>query len=142
MTPLTLARNECSNFSDSRCMGIRIHDDLSQTVMTEYAGKACVLGEGQRCSFFEDTVLPMIDHIKSDPVKHKNYSHAKYLYFRTAAKKDGLKTGVAVDLAGLSEENVCPDCLQQPRPKGYSRCPACARKRRKELERERKRKSR
>lgn len=62
MTPLQLAREECSNFRpDGSCLGI-IYDGNARIVRA-CAKPHCVVHE-KRCQFFEDNILPMVNLVK------------------------------------------------------------------------------
>jgi len=61
MTALQLAKSECANHEpDGTCLGVNIRDDGSQ-VMMRHAGERCLVARGERCRYFEDTVLPLVE---------------------------------------------------------------------------------
>ena len=61
MTALQLAKSECANHEpDGTCLGVNIRDDLSQAVMS-HAGQRCRVACGERCRYFEEIVLPLVE---------------------------------------------------------------------------------
>src|SRR5262249_23858996 len=59
MTPLQAAKVHCPNYQlDGSCLGIAFRNDLSMYRFRK-EGLPCLLCEGQRCQFFEETILPM-----------------------------------------------------------------------------------
>ena len=61
MTALQLARTECANHeSGGTCLGVDIRSDGSQ-VMMSHAGQRCLVATGERCRYYEDTVLPLVE---------------------------------------------------------------------------------
>ena len=60
MTEKQWVVKECANWlPDGTCLGIKIRDDLSQ-VVTEQAGKRCLVVQGERCEYFDACVVPAI----------------------------------------------------------------------------------
>lgn len=58
MTLLQLASAHCANWQTGSCLGIRLNDSLGARCLVKNA--KCLLGtRGVRCSYFEESVMPM-----------------------------------------------------------------------------------
>lgn len=60
MTALQYADDNCSNFRKGICSGLSWRDDGRQIILKELANKPCRLKGRQRCSFFEEALLPAV----------------------------------------------------------------------------------
>lgn len=136
MRPHTFAKQECANYeANGECLGITITDDLEQTRFGPLS--KCKLLARERCAYFEDCVLPMVNWTQ-DPLMLKERTEAKRLYAKWAAKAEGV-IGARPATGILADGDLCPDCKKHSRPSGAMRCPVCAKKRQKSMSRERKR---
>jgi hypothetical protein len=60
MTPLQAAKAHCANhLPDGSCLGIYYNDDLSVDGSRYRPCEKCLLGEGKRCEYFEEIIVPM-----------------------------------------------------------------------------------
>jgi hypothetical protein len=82
MTPIQLAKAECANFDNGRCLGIGIRDNGS---LYGFEAKGpCVLKVlGVRCPYFEECVLPMASRVEP-PTRRTDYMEAAAFYRRAA----------------------------------------------------------
>lgn len=110
MTALQLAKAECPNCDNDKCLRVNIKDDLTHAIMP--GGKDCDLSRGVQCQYFERCILPLenISVDKKIVEVCRNYRLANNILPETEKRK-------------------CPDCgsILLPR-KRY--CPACAEHRR------------
>lgn len=123
MRPVSMARNECCNFStDGSCDGVNIQDDLRLTLMST-AGKPCLLSKEKRCRYFEECVLAMVDWTR-DLKKRVEFEEAVDIYQDTIRKekendntdrKDMERTGNS----GITEHHQNSTHLS-PTGKGFS----------------------
>lgn len=114
MTPLQFAKEQCSNYEkDGSCAGIGIKDDGS---LFSFGKKpACVLGDKQRCQFFEECVLPM----RSDnPMMKQKIAEVNADYLHSV--------GV------IHKGRVCPQCQMRILPPRARLCGQCAIKNRRQ----------
>ena len=59
MTPLQAAKEHYANYqADGTCLGIAFRDDLSMYRFRK-EGLRCLLCDGDRCSYFEEIIVPM-----------------------------------------------------------------------------------
>ena len=59
MTPLRAAKAHCANYQpDGSCLGIAFGGDLSMYRFRK-EGLPCLLCSGERCSYFEEIIVPM-----------------------------------------------------------------------------------
>jgi hypothetical protein len=77
MTPLQAARAHCANYQqDGSCLGIGFHDDLSMYRFRK-EGLPCLLCSGERCSYFEELIVPMRPEL---PAQAKSLASAVNAY--------------------------------------------------------------
>lgn len=116
MNPHQLAKEECANYDGGGCRNIMLMDSLENHVGPRL--ERCRLLAGEKCRYYEECVLPMLDYI-TEPQKAKSYLEAKEQYFNIH-KLQGMETVT----------RVCPGCGGELLPrKRY--CPSCQIKRRK-----------
>jgi len=97
MTPLQAVRARCSNYQlDGSCLGIALGDNLSMYRFGK-EGLPCLLCSGQRCLFFEETIVPMR---LEQPAEAKSLASAVNTYRR----KHRLQ----------SLRRFCPGCGETP----------------------------
>jgi len=115
MTPLQAAKAHCANYQlDGLCLGIAFRNDLSMYRFRK-EGLPCLLCEGQRCQFFEETILPMR---LERPVEAKSFSSAVSAYQRMHKLQ--------------SVQRFCPECGKVPLLARQRLCADCRAKRRRE----------
>src|SRR6266480_4698750 len=79
MTPLQAARAHCANCQkDGSCLGIAFRDDLSMYRFRK-EGLPCLLCGGERCSYFEELIVPMRPEL---PAQAKSLASAVNAYQR------------------------------------------------------------
>lgn len=123
MTPLQLAREECANWEngEGRCSKIIIQENGTM-VRRPTMPDLCALKTGQRCQYFEDTILPMIPHLEAS-----NAIRAKYKSECLEAEHQyRMETG-----AMMSKPTGKCAC-GKPREYRHKFCSECAQKRRQE----------
>ena len=127
MTPLQLAQTHCANWnSDGSCLGAIIDDDLK--IRRCRPRPRCIVGTpGQRCSYFEECILPMERSLHDARQRQE---------FEDAARQYRLAANVPSE-----EKRACPDCGRPMEPRQRF-CPICADSRRRETNRQAKAKSR
>jgi hypothetical protein len=60
MTPLQAAKAHCANYQvDGSCLGIYYHADVSVDHSRCKPCDRCLLADGERCSYFEEILVPM-----------------------------------------------------------------------------------
>lgn len=115
MTPLQFIAADCANLEpDNSCRGIMIAPDLSMRVCRPLL--RCLVAEGKRCEYFEDSVAPMADWT-TDPRLAASRQAAVAEYRRVTKQCEDLT-------------RQCPEC-GGPMRKGKQYCPECADARRK-----------
>jgi hypothetical protein len=115
MSPLQAAKAHCANHQqDGSCLGIAFRDDLSMYRFRR-EGLPCVLCSGERCSFFEETIVPMRPEL---PAQAKSLANAVNAYQR----KHRLQSLV----------RFCPGCGETPLLARQRFCADCRAKRRRE----------
>ena len=77
MTALQYAMAECANAVRGRCEGARIGDGLRTGVAIRRV--RCLLAAGERCPYFEESVLPLAGYA-TDPRKAKAAQSAAHEY--------------------------------------------------------------
>lgn len=117
MTPYQFSKSECANhLPDDSCLNAQFDNKLK--IVSCSPRKKCVLVNDQRCSYFENCVLPMVNWV-NEPRKAKATGQAAEIY-RNLHKLQGSETII----------RVCPGCGGELLPrKRY--CPTCQIKRRK-----------
>src|SRR5512137_1911534 len=118
MTSLQIAHAHCANWrkDNNRCLGAIIDDDLQ--IRRCIPKPKCVLGmPGQRCAYFEESVVPMAGSIH-DPHSRQEFEEAIRLY------------QFAANLPSR-ELRKCPTCGRGMEPRRRL-CPVCATARRRE----------
>ena len=121
MTPLQLARQECSNMTErGACLGL---DWLPDGTPCSFGAKDKCTLKTERCQFFEDCVLALADMPTASAESKEKYTLVKVQY-----------------LKGYAPESLhtCKEC-GQTREAGRQFCPKCSRARRREKERDRQR---
>jgi hypothetical protein len=128
--PLALAKHYCANYlADGSCIGTDFKPNGDQFRFLP-EGSRCLIACGQRCKYFEASVLPMdADSWEwTNPIEGKQFKQVANQYRRKhSASGSGLAT----------KQRRCPDCktLIGPR-KRY--CSICAAKRQARSNRNRK----
>lgn len=134
MTPYQLARQECANMlSDGSCENIDIRNGV---LIPGKPRKTCLVRDGLRCEYFERLILPLV----------RTASDRRAVELQSACDEYHQKhTSPGVQGKMWADENIssvpCPDCGGE-KPKGRTRCPTCAVKRKRKLARDRKEKQR
>ena len=109
MTPYQFVHKECANFVNGEC------------IMREPG--ACFVGQGKRCSYFEESLLPLADLNGS---KHAAKYRTSVLTYRRQVMKPG---SVVMTEALLCEcgqllptrRRVCDKCRARKRKEAYRR---------------------
>jgi hypothetical protein len=127
MTPLQLAHTHRANWNaDGSCLGAIIDDDLQ--IRRCRPRPRCIVGTpGQRCSYFEECILPM---------ERSLHDSGQRQQFNDAARQYRLAANVS-----SQEKRACPDCGRPMEPRQRF-CPICADSRRRETNRQAKSRSR
>lgn len=129
MTPLQFAKCQCANYrqEDGGCKGIVIHDDGRMTAMPDKP-KVCLLAKaGQRCGYFETTVMPFAGTLgppyafQNTPQREMEYAEAVRLYRKSCKLPQ-------------AAERPCPLCGRPVEPR-HQFCQICSERRRKEQNR-------
>lgn len=119
MTPLQIAKEECANWMNvhGQCAKIVIQDDgtlVRRPSMPDF----CNLGvKGQRCSYFEESVLPMGKKIENAKYKQE-FLEGEHQYRMETGAMNELKTSKCA-------------CGRRREPK-HQYCPLCAKSKRRE----------
>ena len=122
-SPLQMALGECANFVAEGCI---FADGENHP-----EGVCGLAKRGTRCGYFEKAVLPLAERIPK-------YSGVPKQYWRSVATRAGKP--VAAITARTTGDRLC-EC-GAPREAGHTYCPACAKRRKHELDRGRTRKRR
>lgn len=105
MTPLELARQECANYDQDRCLGAAIDNSNCHPL------PRCVLHFNQRCGYFERCVLPMANRGTPEFVEaRRRYDHINGLAAVVALK---CPCGKPRD----PQRRLCDDCREEHRRK-------------------------
>jgi hypothetical protein len=118
MTPLQAARVHCANYQDGSCLGIAFGNDLSMNRFRK-ENLPCLLCSGERCSYFEEIIVPMqLDR----PAEGKSLASAVNAYQR----KHRLQSLVRFcpecgETPLLARERFCADCRAQHRRETHQR---------------------
>ena len=119
MTPLQAARAHCANYQqDGSCLGIAFHDDLSMFRFRK-EGLPCLLCSGQRCSYFEEIVIPVRPEL---PIRAKSLASAVNAYQRKHRLQSLLRfCPQCGETPLLARERLCADCRAQHRRETHQR---------------------
>ena len=119
MTPLQAAKGQCANYQpDGSCLGIAFRRNLSMyRFRTE--GLPCLLCTGERCSFFEELIVPMRPEL---PGQAKSLASAVSAYQR----KHRLQSLVRFcpgcgETPLLARQRLCANCRAQHRRDTHQR---------------------
>jgi hypothetical protein len=118
MSPLQIAREQCSNFNEGACSGLDF-DDHSRHFRFRKAGLPCLLCQrGVRCAFFETAVLPM-DRSALKPAPRQSW-------------EDGLREyRLACNVVNTANRRICPVCKDRELEPRTRLCYVCRDKKRK-----------
>jgi hypothetical protein len=118
MTSLQAAKAHCANYQpDGSCLGIYYNDDLSIDPSRYEPLPSCLLAKGERCSYFEEIILPM---------RLARPDEAKALAKAVNAYRE---------LHELQGQRFCPHCGETPLLAKQRVCTSCRAKRRRETHR-------
>ena len=113
MTPLQAARAHCANYQpNGSCLGIAFGDNLSMHCFRN-EGSTCLLCNGERCSYFEEIIVPMrLDR----PAEKKSLGSAVNAYQRKHLLQSLLRFCPECGQSQLlARERFCADCRAQRR---------------------------
>ena len=119
MTPLRAARAHCANYQpDGSCLGIALGGDLSMYRFRK-EGLPCLLCSGERCSYFEEIIVPMRLEL---PAQAKSLASAVNAYQR----KHQLQSLVRFcpechETPLLARQRLCANCRTQHRRETHQR---------------------
>jgi hypothetical protein len=113
MTPLRAAKAQCDNYQpDGSCLGITSRGDLSMYRFRK-EGLPCHLGSGERCSYFEEIIVPMR---LERPVEAKSLASAVSAYQRQHRLQALLRFCPKCGETPLqARERLCADCRAKHR---------------------------
>jgi hypothetical protein len=119
MTPLQAAKAHCANYQpDSSCLGIAFEDDLSMFRFRK-EGLPCLLCSGERCSYFEEMIVPMR---VERPGEGKSLTGAVNAYQRKHRLQSLLRfCSQCGETPLLARERLCADCRAQHRRETHQR---------------------
>lgn len=116
MTPLQFAKEQCANYErDGSCAGIWIHDDGRLSMFGRKP--KCVVAAGEKCKYFEETVLPMdIEPCNAvNVIRRKEQQEAVSLYY-TSAPQSSRESGRLCPRCGKREftppKRMCENCAK------------------------------
>jgi hypothetical protein len=121
MTPPQAAKEHCANYqANGTCLGIAFRDDLTMyRFRTE--GLPCLLCEGQRCSYFEEIVVPR--RMSRETVEAKARADRKDAAVKTYLNSHNLIS------SKTSAKKMCREC-RKVHVEGQKRlCAKCAQRR-------------
>jgi len=113
MNPLTAARVHCANYQqDGSCLGIAFHDDLSMFRFRK-EGLPCLLCTGERCSYFEEIMVPMRPEL---PAQAKSHARAVNVYQRMHRLQSLVRfCPECGETPLLARQRLCANCRAQHR---------------------------
>jgi hypothetical protein len=113
MTPLRAAKAQCDNYQpDGSCLGIASRGDLSMYRFRK-EGLPCHLCSGERCSYFEEIIVPMR---LERPVEAKSLASAVSAYQRQHRLQALLRFCPKCGETPLqARERLCADCRAKHR---------------------------
>lgn len=136
MTALQIARAECANYDNGKCLGFRIIDEVikpaDSTAEQKAAAKAgtilrslrtvagkplpkCALAiPGIRCTYFEQCVAPMVNHVEP-PSRKAAFEEALYHYRRAANVPTNAKRCRDCNGVTTSTKRLCSLCAEKRR---------------------------
>jgi len=119
MTPLKAARAHCANCQqDGSCLGIAFAGNLSMYRFRK-EGLPCLLCSGERCSYFEEIIVPMR---LERPAEGKSLASAVNAYQRKHRLQSLLRfCPQCGETPLLARERLCADCRAQHRRETHQR---------------------
>jgi len=119
MTPLQAVRARCSNYQlDGSCLGIALGDNLSMYRFGK-EGLPCLLCSGQRCSYFEEIVIPVRPEL---PIRAKSLASAVNAYQRKHRLQSLVRFCPGCDETPLlARQKLCENCRGQHRRETHQR---------------------
>jgi len=122
-TYLQIAKQECSNYRDDRCMGLDFDPKTGRHFHFRPGGLPCLLAtKGCRCTFFETAVMPM-DRSALSPLNRQEWEDALKQY-----RKDS-------NVVTTKGKRICPECNERELEPHKRYCYVCRDKKRKETHR-------
>jgi len=113
MTPLQAAKAHCANYQpNGSCLGIAFRGNLSMYRFRK-EGLPCLLCNGERCSYFEEFIVPMR---LERPAEGKSLASAINAYQRKHLLQSLLRFCPECGQSQLlARERFCADCRAQRR---------------------------
>ena len=112
MNPKKLAKNECANYWDGKCLSVTITSDLQQYIDSELPQDKCVVNE-ESCKYFEDVI---IKQIRGNPYSSKEEETAIIKYEElliTSSKLRKCKECHRGYPSSFHNEKYCNDCKKK-----------------------------
>ena len=119
MTPLGAAKAHCDNYQqDGSCLGIASKGDLSMYRLRK-EGLPCRLCNGERCSYFEEIIVPMRLEL---PAQAKSLASAVNAYQRKHRLQSLVRFCPECDETPLlARQRLCANCRAQHRRETHQR---------------------
>jgi hypothetical protein len=119
MTPLQAAKAHCDNYQqDGSCLGIASRGDLSMYRFRK-EGLPCLLCSGERCSYFEEIIVPMRPEL---PGQAKSLASAVNAYQRKHQLQSLVRFCSESDETPLlARQRLCANCRTQHRRETHQR---------------------
>ena len=113
MTPLGAVKAHCANYQqDGSCLGIAFRDDLSMYRFRR-EGLPCLLCTGERCSYFEELIVPMRPEL---PAQAKSLASAVNAYQRSHRLQSLVRFCPGCgETSLLARQRLCENCRAQHR---------------------------
>jgi hypothetical protein len=118
-TPRMLAEAHCANWQNGQCLGLDF-DLAGKHFRFRPAGRCWLCTPTERCSYFEEAVMPLqIEHkVAEVEVKLRKHFREGVLAYKKAI-------GEPVSKAALEGEPICPRCYARPPQTGRRYCLTC-----------------
>ena len=119
MTPLRAAKAHCDNYQqDGSCLGIAFRRDLSMYRFRK-EGLPCLLCTGERCSYFEEIIVPMRPE---RPAEGKSLASAVNAYQRMHRLQSLVRfCPECGETPLLARQRLCANCRTQHRRETHQR---------------------